>query len=471
MFEYLGYFEQGDSMNKVGLLIIASCFLLGGCCNKESVQEVEQGRIVSEEKIVVAKQEIQQEVYQEINIESDRMLETINVLCKAPRKFGSDEEKETITYLEKQLLEWGYTTARQEITVFENISEDFAPARRIDNLDQVIGQAFNLIGEIKSNYPTEKTLVISAHHDTGKNTVGVFDNATGVAAVLEVARQVSGYQLPFNIRVIFFGAEEEGCVGSRDYLNSLDEHELKNIIGLINVDMVGEKDANPLFIGVQYARDNSLSIAFNNYWQDQRLGIRFYMISDDYYAVKHGIPAISLSNKTNPLLQEETYEAQMEQLDIQITKQAAEMMAHFIVDLELEDIETIVQADQIEIDMEDYEILKTSSRYDMTQFKVEDFVLSNVAIKCIENGATSSVIYTFANEQGEKYRVEQISNKYFEKEDLSHFEKIDVNESVDLFRGVDNEGEKVYIYREVYGMYYGKIIGDIIDEEYFGFFE
>jgi Zn-dependent M28 family amino/carboxypeptidase len=68
---------------------------------------------------------------------------------------------------------------------------------------------------------------------------GINDNGSGVAAVLETARQLgSSPQVQNAVRFGFWGAEEHGLLGSENYVQSLDIDGLKDIALYLNFDMV-----------------------------------------------------------------------------------------------------------------------------------------------------------------------------------------------------------------------------------------
>lgn len=83
--------------------------------------------------------------------------------------------------------------------------------------------------------------MVGAHYD-GVDTPAANDNASGISTVIESARILSKEKLDCNVKFIAFGAEEIGLVGSNYYVKSLSPEDLKNIIAMINADMVGVGD-------------------------------------------------------------------------------------------------------------------------------------------------------------------------------------------------------------------------------------
>jgi len=94
-----------------------------------------------------------------------------------------------------------------------------------------------VIAEIRgSRYPHE-VVVISGHHDSVINNPGADDNATGVAATLELARFFASRKPKRTMRFISYGAEEQLSEGARLYADSLENAD--QIQFVLNVDAIG----------------------------------------------------------------------------------------------------------------------------------------------------------------------------------------------------------------------------------------
>jgi Zn-dependent M28 family amino/carboxypeptidase len=90
---------------------------------------------------------------------------------------------------------------------------------------------------IASAHPRHaKVLIVGAHLDSVKAGPGINDNATGVAAVLEIARAVRSVAPDLSVRFAFWGAEELGLFGSRAYAKTLAPDQLA---GYLNFDVLG----------------------------------------------------------------------------------------------------------------------------------------------------------------------------------------------------------------------------------------
>ena len=94
-----------------------------------------------------------------------------------------------------------------------------------------------------------------AHLDSVPEGPGINDDGSGVAAVLETAVQLGNSPQVHNaVRFGFWGAEELGLIGSRNYVESLNLDALKNIALYLNFDMLASP--NPGYF--TYDGDQSL---------------------------------------------------------------------------------------------------------------------------------------------------------------------------------------------------------------------
>lgn len=80
----------------------------------------------------------------------------------------------------------------------------------------------NLEVEISGDVASEEIIVLGAHYDSVFGTPGANDNASGVAALLEIARLLAGKSYPRTLRLVAFANEEppffySDAMGSRVY--------------------------------------------------------------------------------------------------------------------------------------------------------------------------------------------------------------------------------------------------------------
>ncbi|MBW0013892.1 M28 family metallopeptidase [Mycobacterium sp.] len=115
-------------------------------------------------------------------------------------------------------------------------------------------KARNVIAQTKTGSPTD-VVMAGAHLDSVPEGPGINDNGSGVAAVLETAVQLGSAPRVHNaVRFGFWGAEELGLIGSRNYVESLDLDALRDIALYLNFDMLASP--NPGYF--TYDGDQSL---------------------------------------------------------------------------------------------------------------------------------------------------------------------------------------------------------------------
>ncbi len=113
-------------------------------------------------------------------------------------------------------------------------------------------QGVNLVGVIPGRRRPERVLVLGAHYDhlgirRASIHNGADDDASGVAAVLELARWFRAHPPASTVVVALFDAEEAGSVGSEAFVRS-PPIPLDRVAAMVNLDMVGRNAANELWI-------------------------------------------------------------------------------------------------------------------------------------------------------------------------------------------------------------------------------
>ncbi|WMN12000.1 M28 family peptidase [Marivirga salinae] len=181
---------------------------------------------------------------------------------------------------------------------------------KFEKIENTIKTA-NVVGLLTGK--TDKTIVISAHYDhLGKIGdrffAGADDNASGTAALLELAERFSkARNLNYNIMFLATSAEEAGLLGSEYHVNKHSFNPEK-IICNINIDMISRKDdkhfgnkylycigsdqskaLNELMIKADNAYDKC---EFDYSLNDSSDPLGLFTRSDNYNFYKKGIPAI-----------------------------------------------------------------------------------------------------------------------------------------------------------------------------------
>lgn len=87
-------------------------------------------------------------------------------------------------------------------------------------------------------------ILIGAHYDAVPGTPGADDNGTGVAVLLELAREFSSQPLKYPVSLIAFDMEEYGLLGSRHYAEKLQQKQ-QQLRLMISLEMLGYCDSTP----------------------------------------------------------------------------------------------------------------------------------------------------------------------------------------------------------------------------------
>ena len=100
----------------------------------------------------------------------------------------------------------------------------------------------------------DRVFILGAHYDTVPGSPGADDNASGIAVLLEVARNIQTVPLGSTVRLIAFSLEEYDYIGSTHYVEGLRKGEEK-ILGMISLEMVGftgPKQDYPPYLNPKY---------------------------------------------------------------------------------------------------------------------------------------------------------------------------------------------------------------------------
>jgi hypothetical protein len=82
--------------------------------------------------------------------------------------------------------------------------------------------SFNVIAEIPGTDRADEVVMLGAHFDSWHGGTGATDNAAGSAVMMEAMRilKQSGLRLRRTVRIGLWGGEEQGLIGSREYVTA-----------------------------------------------------------------------------------------------------------------------------------------------------------------------------------------------------------------------------------------------------------
>ncbi len=150
-----------------------------------------------------------------------------------PRPTGTAAEARAAGYLERQLASWGYRVRIQPVPLPDG------------------GTSANVVALPPGLDPAaQRYLLVGGHYDTVPTSPGANDNASGVAVLLEVARILAPRPAKLPVAFVVFGGEEGrpgpkhlSLAGSLHYTQAMPEAELRHLVAMLNLDMIGHGDA------------------------------------------------------------------------------------------------------------------------------------------------------------------------------------------------------------------------------------
>lgn len=81
-------------------------------------------------------------------------------------------------------------------------------------------------------------VMLGAHLDSVQAGPGINDDGSGTSLILEVAKALQNFDTTLKVRFGWWGAEENGLLGSEHYVNNLAPAEVDSILAYLNFDMV-----------------------------------------------------------------------------------------------------------------------------------------------------------------------------------------------------------------------------------------
>src|SRR5690242_13757444 len=158
---------------------------------------------------------------------AERLSEKVRQLSSAIRErnlLHAGSLQPTAEYLRRELARAGYSVTEPTYSI---------QGETVSNIEATI------VGSASS----DAVIVVGAHYDSADGTAGANDNATGVAATLELARLMQGSHLRRTVRFVFFVNEEPPYfqterMGSVAYARKL-KHDGTPVAAMISLETIG----------------------------------------------------------------------------------------------------------------------------------------------------------------------------------------------------------------------------------------
>jgi aminopeptidase N len=178
------------------------------------------------------------------------LLEDVAFLTEAEREgrgLGSRGEQEAAQFIAKRFEAVGLAPGGESGTFFQGFD-----ARGADGASHRLSNVVGLLRGTKAEL-AEKPVLVVAHYDhlgrgfpdvhkgdEGKLHPGADDNASGVAVMLELARNLAGGErLARSVVFVAFAGEEAGKLGSKHFADHATPFPVEGIQAVVNLDTVG----------------------------------------------------------------------------------------------------------------------------------------------------------------------------------------------------------------------------------------
>jgi len=215
------------------------------------------------------------------------------------------------------------TPSPDHIATFGLSGEDAAPVlnklekgKHVDSIayiDAEVNQILtvNIIAQTTDGDP-DNCVMLGAHSDSVTEGPGINDDGSGSLSLLEVATQLTKFNVSNCVRFAWWAGEEEGLLGSDYYVASLPEEENKKIRLFMDYDMMG----SPNFAYQIYNATNALNPRgseelrdlYVKWYEDQGLNYTFIPFDgrSDYDGfIRNGIPGGGIATGAEGIKTEE----------------------------------------------------------------------------------------------------------------------------------------------------------------------
>lgn len=171
-------------------------------------------------------------------LDSDAIMRHVKILAgeepvagklRLNNRYSQQNKMVARAYLDQQLQAMGYEPRHEDLRALLPGVAAYRHGRRV----------VNVIAEIKGGSHPDEIVEIVTHYDSANPIApGADDNASGVAAVLEMARVLKTMSPARTIRFVFVDLEEAGSVGSRAHVEKALQKPEK-IVAAVVLDMIG----------------------------------------------------------------------------------------------------------------------------------------------------------------------------------------------------------------------------------------
>lgn len=152
---------------------------------------------------------------------------------------------------------------------------------------------------IRKQGASSELIVIGAHYDKVSHGCGAVDNWTGIVTAAHIYKTIKDVPLKKSVLFVGFGREEEGLIGSRQMVKSINKEQLDQYCAMINIDSLGlgipqveNRLSSKKLVAIAADLAKRMQIPFHQ-------GAVFQSDADSSSFLERKIPAISIHGLSN----------------------------------------------------------------------------------------------------------------------------------------------------------------------------
>ncbi|MFZ2154261.1 MAG: M20/M25/M40 family metallo-hydrolase [Candidatus Moraniibacteriota bacterium] len=199
----------------------------------------------------------------------------------------------------------------------------------------LVKNSYNLVHKL-SNRKNKFKLIIGAHMDTVPQSKGIFDNASGVAGAMIISKILKNIKLPFDIWIVYFGAEENAMFGSKFFVETLSEAEIKMARYMISIDGIGMGDKTCLYSEKDYF--TQLKRSFGEIGENAIIDDVDNMLdaSDHYYFKLMGVDSCFVEGQPGTFYYHSKEANDLANLNVELSVKTVQSLIEFIKNIEFQ---------------------------------------------------------------------------------------------------------------------------------------
>ena len=266
---------------------------------------------------------------------------------------------------------------------------------------------------------------------------------------MEIARQLQGINLPINIEFIFFSAEEAGMQGSTYFVSQLTQKEKDNLLGCINLDVVGEKgDDNKVVLKTYFGQINILSILMDEYHEFYQL---YSGASDHLSFFMGGIPAICFADENVNV--HDVSDDPMNEINLNKLKELTNIICEFILGFNLDNYNNRLKVSYTK----EYTNLPDTE-------KVLGYSLVQVNKILKDNQAFSDNQYILKNDKGNQVVITEKDSRFLNDQMREEIQTFDIYNDHIKFKILEEDNKTIIKYIDYIFLKYFELEGKILEE-------